>query len=300
MKFSLLYPLILSVTSFMGGLFAQETVFLKSGQSQSGRVVSRTEDAITFEFARGGRTASIELPWKQIDRIVFASSEEQKQALDDPANTGVELFERLWSETREWIDVPDSVAAKIGLAFAGKLTGTDDPGARDKALELYRIIVAEGWNPEDQTMAASRRLNILLESGRERDAIREAEAFAAETENPHLLLEAKRVLAINAYEKLKAIEEENPRWYLDDEVRPVRNALYNEAIDHSLFAFLFYGSIEEPAARGLYDASRIYEFGKEHEKSKTFAEDILRLYPDSNLVPKAREHLANLSKLKTE
>lgn len=292
--------MILAICFLVANLPAQETVVLKSGQSQNGKVVSRTEDAITFEFIRGGRSASIELTWKQIDRIVFASPDQQTKALEDPDNTSTEVFESLWSKTRQWIDVPDSMTSKIGLAYAAKLVEAKDPGAMDHALELYRIIVAESWNRDDQTEAAGRRLNILLESGRERDAIREAEAFATETENPLLLLEAKRVLAINAYEKLKVIEDENPRWYLDDEVRPERNILYNNAIDHSLFAFLFYGSIEEPAARGLYDASRIYEFGKDFEKSRICAEDILRLYPGSRLVPNARDQVAKLSKLKSE
>ena len=283
-------------------LYAQETVHLKNGNFQKGSIVSRSDGGITFEFQKsgGGAASRVNIPWNSIDRIEFPTSPAEQKALADPGAVPLATLAKLWEEKSDWLSRPRSNAAQVGLIYAKKLADSKEEMAPEQALDLFKLISEQAWDEKNQAAAIRERLLALISMGRERDAIREAEALAEASENPALLLEAKQVLAANAFEKLKAIEEENPRWELDDDVRPCRNKYFNEAIDHALFAYLFYGSEESAAARGLIFAAEIYRFTKDNKNSKLCAEDILKLYPNTEFTDRARAHLAEISKQETE
>ena len=282
--------------------FAAETVHLTNGQFQKGNLVSQTEEILTFEFTKSGSTdkTRVNIPWNRIERIEFGSTVTHIDALAKPEQTDLNVFAELWDEGSPWLSRPNSPTAKIGLVYAKKLVESGVEMAPEQGLDLYSEIAAKAWNPADQAAAIQGRLRTLFSLDRERDAIREAEALAAKTENPHHLLEAKYALASNAFSKLKNIEEENPRWYLDEEVKPGRNRAFNMAIDHSLFAFLFFGSEEKPSARGLLLAASVYEFSKDYKNAELCAQDILRLYPETTFATQAKEKLTELSKRKSE
>lgn len=285
----------------VGILHAQETVHLKNGNFQLGELISQTDDQIVFEFTRSNSNAPtrVTIPWKSIEKIVFTPSTELLQAVKHPDEVSLSVLAKLWDEHADWLSRPESRAAQVGLLYAQKLAQSDAEMSTEQALDLYQEIATNAWSPFHQGEAIRERLKTMLAAGMERDAIREAEKLATENENPKHLLEAKYILAESAFAKLKEIEAENPRWHLDDEVRPKRNATYNQAIDHSLYAFLFYGTEEAAATRGLIHAAKIYEFGKDFKNSNTCIEDILQLYPDSKLAPIAKQHREKLlSKLK--
>ncbi|MDF1814462.1 MAG: hypothetical protein P1V20_19810 [Verrucomicrobiales bacterium] len=286
----------------VGISFAEETVYLKNGKFQKGSVVAQSEEALTFEFKKAGVAGKsrVRIPWRSIDRIEFGTSLRQIDALKNPAGTDISVFIELWKTAAPWISRPESKAAAIGLAYAQKLLDLQEEMSSEEALDLYDHISKAAWNPQDQAAGIRGRLKTLLKSGRERDAIREAEELAAATENPALLLEAKYVLATDCLEKLKALEEENPRWFLDDEVRPARNELFNDAVDHSLFAYLFFGSEETAAAKGLYTAAEVYEFAGDLKNAQLCAGDIEKLYSGTKYAEQARILISKIQKQSTE
>ncbi|MDF1751682.1 MAG: hypothetical protein P1U89_02785 [Verrucomicrobiales bacterium] len=275
---------------------AEETVYLKSGKFQKGKLISQTDESLTFEFKKVGVAglSRVKIPWRSVEKIVFPSSVKQIDALGNPVATDLGVFVELWEKNAPWISRPESKAAEIGLAYATKLANSEAEMAAEQALDLFDHISKTAWDPADQAAGLRGRLRTLLKTGRERDAIREAEALAEETENPALLLEAKYILASNDFEKLQAIVEENPRWELDDEIRPERNRYFNSAIDHSLFAYLFFGSEEQAAAKGLALAAEIYQFASDLKNARRCADDILKLYPETFASKQATELLSKL------
>ncbi len=278
-----------------------ETVHLQNGNFQSGEIVSQSEKGITFSFTRdGGGKSKVEIPWEAIERIEFSLSAEEAAALGDPASAQLELLASIWDEQAPWIGREASPAAEIGLAYAERLADSGRERDLEKALGIFDIVAGEAWEPARQAKALRRKLMVLLRAGREKEALREAEAIADASDNPALLLESKMMLSGNYFEKLMEIEEENPRWFLDDEVRPERDRLFHSAVDHALYPYLFYGSLEDAAARGLIRAARIYEYAGDTLNSRRCAEDILKLYPKTELASEAKEHLSKLSQTDTE
>ena len=301
------FPLITVLVVTAAGLKmipAGETVHLHNGQFQKGTILSRDENGISFQFTRssgsGNSKSQVNIPWKSIERIEFEPSPVETNVLRNPGAVALPALAKLWNEKAPWLSRPVSNAAEIGLIYAKKLAASKQEMAAEQALDLYQTISEGAWDPAKQAEAIRARLTLLLASGNERDAIREAEALAEASENPALLLEAKLLLAGTYFDKLRALEKENPRWFLDDEVKPGRDRLFNEAIDHSLFAYLFYGSHQTEAARGLLHAAKVYQYANDNLNSKICAEDILKLYPDSEFAAPARQHIDSLSKQETK
>ncbi len=273
--------------------FAEESVYLKNGQFQKGKLISQTDTALTFEYVKSGATDAVQvpIPWDSIDHIEFSRSTQLLEALAKPDAVDLHALAQLWIMAAPWISRPNSPAAEIGLVYASRLAMSDGEETVAEALDLFGTIAKSAWQPEKQAAGLRGRLTTLLKAGREREAVREAEAIAQARENPALLLESKLILAANAFEKLKMLEHDHPRWELDNEVRPERYLYFNTAIDHSLYAYLFFGSEEEAAATGLLHAAEVYRFAGDQGKAKLCAGDILKLYPNSAVAPKAAAFL---------
>ena len=78
------------------------------------------------------------------------------------------------------------------------------------------------------------------------------------------------------------------RWEEDDVVRPERNELYNRTLDQFLYPYLFHGSDEKAASRGLWSAVEVYLSANDRESALARANDIVILYPGSNYAARAR------------
>lgn len=294
--------LVLLIITLVAQAKAEETVHLKNGQFQQGQLISQTDEALTFEFKKRGTSQAqqVSISWSLIDRIEFATSVTEIEAMASPANTELRVFAKLWQDHEPWLSRPQSRAAAIGIAYADKLAAMKEDMAPDQAIDLYSEIAEKAWDPNLQAKAMSKKLETLFALGREREALREAEQLAIESENPNHLLEAKYLIASRTFDTLKAIEQEHPRWYLDDEVRPDRNLEYHKAIDNALYPFLFYGTFENQSARGLLLAAEIYQHAKDYTNAQICAEDILRLYPNTERVTAARARIAELKQLKSK
>ena len=79
-----------------------------------------------------------------------------------------------------------------------------------------------------------------------------------------MLIEARFVLAKVDFKKLKVLVEENPKWQEDDMVRPDMEKLFHSTVDQFLFPYLFHGTEEEAAARGLMNAAVAYGLFREN------------------------------------
>jgi hypothetical protein len=131
----------------------------------------------------------------------------------------------------------------------------------------------------------------MLALGRVDEASREAETLALQAEDPGLLLKTKLLLAETRLAALRELLGENPRWQEDAPVRAERDQLLNEALDLALYPFLFYGTVHEQAAQGLWLAREAYLLADQPDAAREVATDITAIYPQTRYAVPAREAL---------
>ena len=109
----------------------------------------------------------------------------------------------------------------------------------------------------------------------------EAQVIASESEDPDLLLEARHLLAMLDFDRLKALIDDNPKWEEDDTVKHEIRALYDSTVDQFLHPYLFFGTEQEAAARGLLFAARTHQLAGREAHLRDCIDDIRQLYPDT-------------------
>jgi hypothetical protein len=167
------------------------------------------------------------------------------------------------------------------LQFAAAILNSELPDHVKLSFEVFQTIETTDWNRERRHAARRGRFNAMLNLGLMEEAMAEAHRVADDPnqEDPELLILARMMLGDLAFRELKEIEKEHPRWDQDDEVRPQRNACYDRALDHYLFAHLYHGDQTESAARGLWAAIQVMRHGGETAAAAARAHDLLALYP---------------------
>ena len=274
------YVLALAITTAP----ALDILVLNDGRRVRGKHLYVADDEtkirVVIEGQRGRGEATQDIPSSDIDFIDFDPLENEQEIMAAPAEAQIADLRKLWLDSQRYLPFPRSRAATVALAYAQRLLS--DPAA-DKSLILPVLTRVEkrAWDPGDQAAARVMRLRTWLATGREKEAVVEAERLAEETEDAALLIEAQHIVATVEFEQLKELEEENPKWEEDDDIRPERERLYHAAIDRFLFPYLFHGSQEEVAARGLKAAAEVYAFAGLKDRAAECTEDIQNLYPET-------------------
>lgn len=298
-----LLPACLIAALLAPAAFARDVLFLANGETRAGMIQSIDDRFFRVQVdlpprpgapeSTGIVTAIVSIPRKDVTAIEFspASSSSALLAripLDDAAALTV-----LWKSWEPYLPIPKSPAGAVANALAAALLAK---GKAPEALELSRRIEKEAWSEIDRTSARRTRLRAMIAGGSAAAAQAEAREFARLTEDPALLIEAKHILAVAADESLRQLVKDNPRWQEDIHVIPERNRLYHEALDEYLHPYLFFGSEEAAAARGLWAAARLYEFCGDDRLAVECARDVAALYPDT---PESAEATAFLKSRET-
>ncbi|MCG8602791.1 MAG: hypothetical protein MI807_21785 [Verrucomicrobiales bacterium] len=279
---------------------AQDVVHLKSGESAAATVTAITDNIVTYTLPSvigvAGGSARRTLQMDRVSHVEwgFRPGEEadwqQRESIDS------ETAEKWWNEWFASIHRPRSRTAGWGIAFGNALLRKDSAGSGKRALSLFDRIIEKAWSKEDVAAAKQGRLRALIAVGDLKTAVQEAAELATRTEDPGLLIEVKFLLAEADFLSLKKIEEENPRWEEDDEVRPERNLLFHRTIDQYLWPHLFHATRDDAASRGLLAAGKVYEFGGDTERARACYVDLGKLYSGSDAAKEAEQRLDNLTK----
>ncbi|MEM0897195.1 MAG: hypothetical protein AAGJ79_09940 [Verrucomicrobiota bacterium] len=190
----------------------------------------------------------------------------------------------LWDEKSNRLALPNSNAGEVGIALARKHLAAGGDVSASSAHLLYSRIEKEDWNIERRESARRGRLQALIALGRQEEAIEEAKLLEEEAEEPRIILDAKHVLVAADFEKFEQLIEENPKWREDDEVYESILSLYHSIVDRSLQPFLFFGTNEEAAPRGLLFAAKAHYLAGESDRAKESLADLRALYPGSTFV----------------
>ncbi|MEM9481434.1 MAG: tetratricopeptide repeat protein [Verrucomicrobiota bacterium] len=185
----------------------------------------------------------------------------------------------LWDEKSNRLSLPNSNAGEVGLSLARKHLAAGGEVSASTAHLLYSRIEEEDWNIERRESARRGRLQALIALGRQEEAIKEAKLLEEEAEEPRIILDAKHVLVVADFEKLQQLIEDNPKWREDDEVHDSVLSLYHSIVDRCFQPFLFFGTNEEAAPRGLLYAARAHLLAGEPDRAKESLTDLRALYP---------------------
>lgn len=272
-----------------------DIVTLKDGRLVKGRLSYVADEKLKIRMMiagpRGTGSSMRDVPMDRVDWIDFEMTPLDEQILRAPGEVSKSELHLHWGERSVRLENPRSKAGEFGLAYAGRLLDGGVDAEVEDAIRVFGIIEKRDWHAGRRGAARVGRLRALMALGRADEAVVEAKILAEETEDPGLLIEARYVLALAEFEELKELEKENPRWEEDIEVRPAREALFHRTVDRHLFAYLYFGSEEEVAARGLWGAREVLEFGGDRERARACARDIVELYPESTYAVRARDYL---------
>jgi hypothetical protein len=238
--------------------------------------------------------ATVTIARAEVDRIEFAPDEARDRKVREATVAQLPEIELLWKRHEAWLGLPKSPAGAIGLAYGDLLLRSGDPANAAKALALFRQIEARTWNDDNLMLAKQGRLRAMVATGNAKEAVSEAAELAKLSEDPAVLVEANYILAEAADKGLRKLVEENPRWEEDVFVIPERNRLYNDALDLYLHPYLFFGSEIEPAARGLWGATGVYQFTGETTHAAELARDLVAIYPGTKYAGLAQKFLDGL------
>ncbi len=276
-------------------LHADDEIHLKNGESAEVKLEAVTENIVTFiiDSPRGPSKRTIQLD--TVDFILWGYGVGEESVFSNLESASREVVEKLWNEYFPHLHRPRSRTARYGIVFADRLLETEREQDWKRGLGIFDRIIEKAWSGDDKDSAKQGRLRALIRLGQWEQAKSEAELLTSKTEDPKLLIEVRYLMASADFDRLRKLEEDNPRWLEDDEVYPVRNDLYHSAIDQFLWPFLFYGTREEAAVRGLVAVADVYQFAGEKGRASASLNDAIQLYPATEAAEAAREKLAELS-----
>ncbi len=274
---------------------AQDVIFLKSGQSAACEIEALTDNIVTFKMSSGSGSVQRTMGMKQVAYVEFDFEPGEEALFERRLEVDVETAEKWWDHHFAHLHRPRSRTAGWGIAYAYALLRKELESDSLHALRLFERIEERAWADEDIATAKRGRLQSLIALGELEKATEEAHAMVRETEDPELLIEVNYLLAKAEFAKLKDLEEEHPRWEVDDEVRPGRNELYHGTINQFLWPYLFHATRASAAARGLYAAAETYEFGGEPSRAVAAYTDLVQLYPDTEFGAEAATKLKEMA-----
>lgn len=276
-----------------------DTIFMGDATSstRTGRITGVDAQQIRLEVPLPGGTGgrmSVSVPRRDVERVEFSENESRDQLLADPDLQDIHEIAVLWRAWQSAVDLPKSPSARIGNIYATLLLQTRDATRAAEALAIFTLLENSAWEESEQRIARQGRLRAMVATGNAADAVAEAEALAVESEDPEVLIEAKFILAEAARSALAELQEENPRWEEDINVRPDRARLYHEALDLYLYPYLFFGSETETASRGLWGVVTIHQLNDDVPAAIEASRDLVRIYPETSFGRRAEEFLATL------
>lgn len=271
---------------------AQDILYLKNGESIACRVDDLTDTIVNFSLppppGTAGGSARRTVPTAGIEYIEFDFREGEAALFEKRHEATAGELQAWWDFSFPHLHRPRSRTAAYGIAYAEALLRESPDTAAPRALSIFDRIIERAWAPADVVLAKQGRLRALMALGDLETATVEAQRLASQTEDAGLLIEVKYLLATADFQKLRALQEEHPRWEDDDEVRPERNQLYHRVLDLFLWPHLFHATHEEAAARGLAGAARLFLFAGEIASARARWEDLIHLYPATTFAADAK------------
>ncbi|MFK5921692.1 MAG: hypothetical protein QM496_05890 [Verrucomicrobiota bacterium] len=256
-------------------------------------VTQKTINFVLSREAQRGRSRQVQrsFPLSKVDYIDFFQSEKEAELLKQKSPFNRLVLQKIWNAKGGYLDQPRSNAGQIGLLYALALKSEDSVYFWTQAMELYTLIEDKAWDEAVRDKARLGKIRVLVLQGKIAGAIHSAENIIVENTSGSMIVEANLLLAEIKFRQLRELQKENPVWYEDDELKPVRDQLYHQALDHYLTPYLFHGTREDAAVRGLMGSAALYDFVEDWKRSKEVLQDVLQIYALSPMGAQAKRKL---------
>ncbi|MBK1883959.1 hypothetical protein JIN85_16185 [Luteolibacter pohnpeiensis] len=270
------------------------------GEPFTVRLLDSSVQGLVVEKRLANGVTQRKLPLSEIGAIRITLTPEETDLLDHPAKEAAPALEVLWSTRKATLTISGSNAAMTGLAYAKALRAENTERSLTNAADVLNTIEVKATDDETIALAKSELEVLDFALARKAGNTEKADQLAwkiaenAFGENSDAMLTATDWLADRHFSQLKAIEEDNPRWDEDPDVKPARDRLYHLALDFALYPSLFESNNQSAAAAGLAKAARVYQFTNDNERLKGELEDLAALYPDSTEAKQNAELLDQL------
>ncbi len=278
---------------------SKDVIVLQNGQKVEGRIKSFGADRIVMELAVGGGTAEVPYQRQLLDKLTLGRSPEETRLLETNETKDLPALKAFWERRVPFLGVPESDSGEVGLKLVRLLLAEGSADSAKEALDLIARIESGDWSSARRAAAPGLRVSALLKAGQTDKA--EAELARLETVSgademaiASAQIQQRLVRAQKAWDDLIALEEEFPRWDLIPAKRNERAHLINDALDHALYPAVFHASFRKLSADGLFLAAQIYSRAGEPDRAAVLLEEIIREFPEPELVPKAQDLLKKL------
>ncbi len=265
------------------------------------RIVSADSKGLVVDKTLAAGLTTRIIPFSDLSGIEFTLAPRELELHQKPESAAAPALKIIWDARSATMTLNGSNAAETGLALAKSLRLSGESSSLDDASKILDQIRGQDSSEHRKDLARAEQTTIdfmrTLKSGNAEAIDKLAWKITEETGNTDAMLLATSYLTDRHFTDLKKIVDDNPRWIEDDEIKPVRDRLYNLALDFALYPSLFLGTHETESAIGLKKASDIYQFTGENMLATKVLEDLAALYPSSEAAKETAPLLAKLKSL---
>jgi len=299
---ALFVALLVSVT-LPANLWGVDTLRLKDGKVIQGKIEMITHKVVSIrlsvDLGRGKRgEAKRSILLKGVEFIEFGPAENEERLLKQGSHASRTSLKKLWDQKVGYLAQARSNAGEVGLLFAEVLLATDSSYHWNEAMDLYDLVESRSWNKEDHRKARIGRIRGLVVQENLDEATKLARREIERGEDEAEGIEARLLLGDIGFCRLKSLQKRHPKWEEDDAVRPKRNRIYHETLDHFMDAHLFHSTWNESAARGLMGAVEVYRLAGKHGRARECLEDVVQIYPITSLADRAARELKKVEQVR--
>ena len=275
--------------------FAQDVIHYTDGTSRNVKILSADGSSLKVGLVLSGQaTGNMTISRDKISRIVFGPDATLDAVAADPVPGSLATARARWQALRSLLGTPESRAGEAGCLL-GEILLQLDAAQQEEASAIFEEVEKGAWKVEDRQRAARGRLGVMIKQGKLEEASREAQEMERTAADPELQIETKLLLAGARLQELTKLLSDNPRWSEDPPVLAERTRLLNEGLDYALYPFLFQGTKQRQAARGLWTAHELYAACDDNDRDGEVLQDIVEIYPDTSFAGQATAALAKLS-----
>ncbi|MFN0129429.1 MAG: tetratricopeptide repeat protein [Verrucomicrobiales bacterium] len=274
-----------------------DSITLTRGTTVRCRIMSVTEESIVIQYPPrpGSQAAALSrtLAWSDVKAVDFSMDSEFHRLVKvtDPRKDMPRLVAR-WTTLAPLLHRPHHPVGELGLALARLALVHPDPQTKHRALSVCEAIASCDWNHSRRHRARLLRAQLFSSAGKNEEASQEARSLVGDPLVAAATGMAAHVMLANlAFSQLRQIDSDHPRWMEDDTIRPKRESLYHQSLDHALSPSAFQGAVEEPATEGLWIAVSLLDYAGQRAAAANTARDLIHLYPKSPAATQAHSFL---------
>ncbi len=268
-----------------------DVVLFQDGKREEGEVLGVRGDGIRVAQQVSAGRIEINVPADRVKQVAFALSPSLRDALANPSSSNSAELAQLWNRHLPYVGVVDTGATAAALAYLNALALSKDDASAQRILDLEsemdKLVAADpSAAPEITGLTAI----ALIRLGRTEEALDLAQKLDTMGEDiggaNREALASARILATftragDAWNRLRQLDIDWPKWHLMPEKRRERLELTDSALDGYLTPSVLFPENQERAAEGLLKAAEIERYLGDDEQAVVYAREILDWYPDT-------------------